>query len=69
ALVVTPWLQSHPAAVSQIDQHNTSIGLNQRSNGKEKDRKQLKTIYDRFVEGKAIQELEAIVHQFDPQSE
>ncbi len=67
ALVVTPWLQSHPAAISQIDQHNTAIGLNQRSNSKDKDRSQLKTIYQQFVEGKSSQELQQIIHQFEPQ--
>lgn len=65
ALVVTPWLQTHPSAVSQIDHHNTAIGLNSRSNGKDKDRGQLKTIYQKFVEGKSLEELHHIIHQFE----
>jgi uncharacterized coiled-coil protein SlyX len=69
ALVVTPWLQSHPAAISQIEQHNTAIGLNQRSNGKDKDRGQLKVIYHQFVEGKSIEELQQIIQQFEQQTD
>ena len=65
ALVVTPWLQSHPAAINQIEQHNTTIGLNRRSNGKDKDRSQLKSIYQKFVEGKSIEELQQIIQQFE----
>jgi hypothetical protein len=69
ALVVTPWLQNHPAAVTQIDQHNTAIGLNQRSNAKDKDRSQLKSIYQTFTEGKSIEELQQIIQQFDQQAD
>jgi hypothetical protein len=69
ALVVTPWLQNHPAAVSQLDQHNTAIGLNSRSNGKDKDRSQLKGIYQKFVEGKSFEELQQIIHQFETQTD
>ncbi|WP_088889309.1 protelomerase family protein [Leptolyngbya ohadii] len=69
ALVVTPWLQSHPIAVEQLDQHNAAIGLNARSNGKDKDRGQLKPIYQQFIEGKAIEELRAIVQKFENQTD
>ncbi len=55
----------HPAAISQIEQHNTAIGLNSRSNAKEKDRKQLKEIYERFTEGKSSEELHQIVDRFE----
>ncbi|WP_206602897.1 protelomerase family protein, partial [Leptolyngbya ohadii] len=65
ALVVTPWLQAHPAATAQIDQHNAAIGLNARSNGKEKDRSQLKPIYQKFVEEKSIEELQLIINHFE----
>lgn len=65
ALVVTPWLQSHPEAANQIEQHNSAIGLNARSNGKDKDRGQLKSIYERFVEGKSIEDLRQIARQFE----
>jgi Telomere resolvase len=65
ALVVSPWLKAHPAAITQIDHHNTAIGLNARSNGKDKDRSLLKSIYDRFVEGKSIEELQHIILHFD----
>jgi hypothetical protein len=65
ALVVTPWLQAHPSATTQIDHHNSAIGLNARSNGKDKDRSQLKVIYQKFVEGKTLQELHPIIHQFE----
>lgn len=65
ALVVTPWMKEHPAAISQIEQHNTAIGLNSRSNAKEKDRKQLKEIYERFTEGKSSEELHQIVDRFE----
>jgi hypothetical protein len=69
ALVVTPWLQSHPIATTQIEQHNTAIGLNARSNGKDKDRSQLKTILPQFIASKSPQELQQIIHQFEPQTE
>lgn len=65
ALVVTPWLHSHPAALEQLDQHNTAIGLNARSNTKNKDRSQLKPIYQQFIEGKSIEELQQILQQFE----
>jgi hypothetical protein len=67
ALVVTPWLQSHPEAANQIQQHNTAIGLNSRSNGKNKNRSQLKTIYQQFVQSKSPQELQLIIQQFETQ--
>jgi hypothetical protein len=67
ALVVTPWLQSHPIALTQIEQHNTAIGLNQRSNGREKDRSQLKSVLGQFIQDKSPQELQQIINQFDPQ--
>jgi hypothetical protein len=69
ALVVTPWLQNHPVAQTQIDQHNTAIGLNARSNGKDKDRSQLKTILPQFTAGKSPQQLQQIIQQFQPHSE
>ncbi|MEP0914196.1 hypothetical protein NDI45_25135 [Leptolyngbya sp. GB1-A1] len=69
ALVVTPWLKAHPAATAQIDQHNAAIGLNARSNGKDKDRGQLKPIYDRFIDGKAIEELQSVVQKFKTQTD
>lgn len=69
ALVVTPWLQTHPSAVSQIDHHNTAIGLNSRSNGKDKDRGQLKAIYQQFIQGKSFEELQQIARQFETQPE
>lgn len=65
ALVVTPWLQSHPAAVSQVDHHNSAIGLHARSNSKDKDRSQLKTIYQQFIQGKSFEELQQIINQFE----
>jgi hypothetical protein len=68
ALVVSPWLKAHPAAITQIDHHNTAIGLNARSNGKDKDRSLLQSIYDRFVEGKSSEELQHIIYQFEPQT-
>jgi hypothetical protein len=67
ALVVTPWLQAHPAATAHIDQHNAAIGLNARSNGKDKDRSQLKTIYQQFMADKSPQELQQIINQFEQQ--
>jgi hypothetical protein len=67
ALVVTPWLQCHPSATTQIDRHNSAIGLNSRSNGKDKDRSQLKKIYQQFVEGKSFEELQHIINQFETQ--
>lgn len=66
ALVVTPWLRAHLIATTQIEQHNTAIGLNARSNGKHKDRSQLKTILPQFMASKSPQELEQIIHQFEP---
>jgi hypothetical protein len=68
ALVVTPWLQTHPHAVTQIEEHNTAIGLNARSNGKDKDRSQLKTILPQFMAGKSPQQLQQIIYQFEPQT-
>ena len=68
ALVVTPWLQSHPSAVSQVDHHNSAIGLNSRSNAKNKDRGQLKSIYQNFTQGKSFHELQHIINQFETQT-
>jgi hypothetical protein len=69
ALVVTPWLQAHPVATTQIEQHNTAIGLNARSNGKDKDRSQLKTILPQFLQGKSPHQLQHIINQFEPQTD
>jgi hypothetical protein len=69
ALVVTPWLQAHPAATAQIDQHNAAIGLNARSNGKDKNRGQLKVIYQHFCENKSVEELHQIAQQFEQQTD
>ncbi len=69
ALVVTPWLQAHPIATTQIEQHNTAIGLNARSNGKDKDRSQLKTILPQFLQGKSPHQLQQIINQFEPQTD
>jgi hypothetical protein len=69
ALVVTPWLQAHPIATTQIEQHNTAIGLNARSNGKDKDRSQLKTILTQFIQGKSPHQLQHIINQFEPQTD
>jgi hypothetical protein len=69
ALVVTPWLQAHPIAITRIEQHNTAIGLNARSNGKDKDRSQLKTILPQFIQGKSPHQLQQIINQFEPQTD
>lgn len=69
ALVVMPWLQNHPIATTQIEQHNTAIGLNARSNGKDKDRSQLKAILPQFIQGKSPHQLQQIIQQFEPQTD
>jgi hypothetical protein len=65
ALVVSPWLQNHPRAINLIDSHNRAVELNQRSNGKDKDRSLLKTLLGLFLHSKSTQELQNLVAQFE----